>query len=101
LILGGWGGTLTGLSSLDNFDASENETTGSIDFKQNRWYKVRLRVTKRKIEAWLDDEQIVDVEIEGRQISLRWEMDPMPPFGFATYATKGGLRNIVMKPLAE
>jgi len=99
LILGGWGGSLTGLSSLDGFDASENESTGSMIFKDGQWYKIRLRVTPEKIEAWVDDDQIVDVKIEGRKVSLRWEMDSMPPLGIATYATKGGLKNIVMKPL--
>ena len=52
LVLGGWGGSLTGLSSLDGFDASENETTGSMAFKEGKWYKIRLRVTPEKIEAW-------------------------------------------------
>jgi hypothetical protein len=99
LILGGWGGSLTGLSSLDGFDASENESTGSMVFKDGQWYKIRLRVTPKKIEVWVDDDQIVDVEIAGRKVSLRWEMDSMPPLGFATYATTGGLKNIVMKPL--
>ena len=47
----------------------------------------------------MDDDQIVDVEVAGRKVSLRWEMDSMPPLGFATYATTGGLKNIVMKPL--
>jgi hypothetical protein len=101
LILGGWGGSLTGLSSLDGFDASENETTGSQIFKENKWYKIRLRVTKERIEAWLDDEQFIDVKIEGRKISLRWEMDPMPPFGLANYATKSGIRNVVLRVLDE
>jgi hypothetical protein len=99
LILGGWGGSLTGLSSLDGFDASENETTGVMDFKEGQWYKVRLKVTDKKIEAWVDDEQIVDVEIVDRQVSLRWEMELMPPFGLATFDTQGGFRKIVVKPL--
>lgn len=99
LILGGWGGSLTGLSSLDGFDASENESTGSMVFKDGQWYKVRLRVTPKKIEVWVDDDPIVDVEIAGRKVSLRWEMDNMPPLGVATYATKGGLKNVVLKPL--
>jgi hypothetical protein len=99
LVLGGWGGSLTGLSCLDGFDASENETTGSMDFKQNRWYKIRVRVTEKKIQAWVDDDQIVDVEHKDRKISLRWEMDPMPPFGIATYATTGGVRNLVVTRL--
>jgi hypothetical protein len=101
LVLGGWGGSLTGLSSLDGFDASENETTGVMDFKEGQWYKIRLKVTEKKIEAWVDDEQIVDVEIVDRQVSLRWEMELMPPFGFATYDTQGGFRKIVIKPLDE
>jgi len=99
LILGGWGGSLTGLSCLDGYSADENETTGVIDFERNRWYKIRLRVTKEKIEAWVDKEKIVDVETKDRKIDLRWEMETMPPFGFATYYTTGGLRHIVLKRL--
>jgi hypothetical protein len=99
LILGGWGGSLTGLSSLDGFDASENETTNVLDFEEDKWYKIRLKVTTRKIEAWVDDEQIVDCEIVDRKISVRWEMEQMPPFGFATYMTEGGLRKIVIRRL--
>jgi hypothetical protein len=99
LILGGWGGSLTGLSCLDGFDASENETTGSMDFKQNRWYKIRVRVTERKIQVWVDDDRIVDVEHKDRKVSLRWEMDSMPPFGIATYATTSGVRNLVVTRL--
>jgi hypothetical protein len=68
-------------------------------FKEGKWYKIRLRVTPETIAAWVDDEQIVDVKIAGRKVSLRWEMDPMPPLGIATYATKGGVKNIVMKQL--
>jgi hypothetical protein len=99
LILGGWGGSITGLSCLDGYSADENETTGVIDFERNRWYKIRLRVTKEKIEAWVDKEKIVDVETKDRKIDLRWEMETMPPFGFATYYTTGGLRRIVVKRL--
>jgi hypothetical protein len=99
LILGGWGGSLTGLSCIDGYSADENETTGVMDFERNRWYKIRLRVTKEKIEAWVDKEKIVDVETKDRKIDLRWEMETMPPFGFATYYTTGGLKHIVVKRL--
>ncbi len=100
LILGGWGGMLTGISSIDGFDASENETTGSIEFENKKWYKVRLRVSKEKLEAWVHDgereHKIVDIQHTDRELSVRWEMDTMPPFGFATYSTTGGFRNIVL-----
>ena len=37
LIAGGWGGGLVGLSSLDNYDASENETSTFRGFEKKRW----------------------------------------------------------------
>ena len=40
LILGGWGGSVVGLSSINFLDASENETSQSIDFENGRWYSV-------------------------------------------------------------
>ncbi len=36
LILGGWGGALTGLSCIDGADASMNETTAFIAYEQGR-----------------------------------------------------------------
>src|SRR6266700_3588970 len=54
LIVGGWGGSLLGISSLDSMDASENETTKFMNFEQDRWYRIRLRVTEARIEAWID-----------------------------------------------
>ena len=45
LILGGWGGSLIGISSIDDFDASENETgDDAYIFEDNQWYDInRLR----------------------------------------------------------
>lgn len=99
LILGGWGGGVCGLSSIDKFDASENETTTYRRFKNGRWYRVRLRVTDEKIQAWLDGKNIVDQDIRGRKISIRVEVEPSKPFGFATWQTTGALRNIRIRKL--
>ena len=60
LILGGWGGTLVGLSSIGGRDASENETTSFISFKNKQWYHILLRVTDKKIQAWLDGIRIIE-----------------------------------------
>jgi hypothetical protein len=94
LILGGWGGEICGLSNLDYYDAANNETTRIIQFEQGRWYGVRLRVTPNKIEAWLDDEKLVDVVTTGRKIDIRPEMDLSKPLGIATWQTAGAVRNI-------
>ena len=103
LILGGWGGELCGLSNIDYYDAANNETTQLISFEMDRWYHVRLKVTPTKIQAWLDDnaEPLVDVEIAGRKIDIRAEMDLCRPLGIATWQTGGAVRNMRMKKLAD
>lgn len=102
LILGGWGGGVCGLSSLEGMDASENETTSYMDFEKGRWYRIRLVVTDTKIDAWIDDAHVVDVTTEGRRIGLRFEVERSKPFGFATYQTtarirKARIRNLPVK----
>ena len=45
LIVGGWGGTVVGLSSIGGLDASENETARMKKFEKERqnWKKQRKR----------------------------------------------------------
>lgn len=99
LILGGWGGGLCGLSNIDYYDAANNETTSFTSFEDNKWYHVRLRVTPDRIEAWLNDEEIVNIEITGRKIDIRAEVDLSQPLGVATWQTGGAVRNIKIKPI--
>lgn len=95
LILGGWGGPIVGISSLDRLDASENETTKYMSFVNDHWYKVRMKVTPDKLESWLDDQKIVDVNIKGKVISLRvGEIIYSVPIGIATYQSSSAFRNI-------
>ena len=101
LILGGWGGTVCGISCLDGEDAANNETTTSTNFNNNTWYSVRLRVTKNKLEAWLDNEQIVNADTKDREIGVRIEVEESRPLGLATFQTTAALRNISWRKLAE
>jgi hypothetical protein len=94
LVVGGWGGSVTGLSSIDGFDASENETSTSATYSNNRWYRIRVKVTKSRIEAWIDDKQIVDLDTTNRRISVRWEVEESIPLGIATWCTGSAVRNI-------
>jgi len=100
LICGGWGGGVTGLSSLDGSDASQNETSQSINYDKGRWYRIRVRVTENKIEAWLDDKQIVNAETASRRIGIRGEMELSKPIGIATWRTTGAIRSIRLRQLA-
>jgi len=99
LIVGGWGGSVVGLSSLDYADAASNETTQFIQFQNNRWYKIRVRVEPARLQAWIDDKRIIDVKTAGRKISIRSECDPSVPLGVATYSTAAALRNIKIRRL--
>ena len=99
LVLGGWSGGVCGISSIDGFDASENPTTSYRKFDHGKWYKVRLRVTKNHLAAWLDAEQIVDADITDKKIGVRIEVSPSKPFGLATYMTKAAYRNIRIREL--
>ena len=96
-VVGGWGGTVTGLSSIDGYDASENETSSSATFDNNRWYRIRVKVTRSKIEAWIDDKQMVDLDTTNRRISVRWEIDACIPLGIATWCTGSAVRNIKIR----
>jgi hypothetical protein len=100
LIVGGWGGGLVGLSSLDDQDASENETTRTMYLETGHWYHVVLRVTPKKIEAWLDKEKIIDVSTVGRKVSLRaGSIYLSEPLGVATYSTTAELKNFKLRLL--
>jgi len=102
LILGGWGGSVVGLSSLDGSDASENETTQFISFETGRWYRIRLRVTEHKIEAWIEQKKVVDVGTIGRKVSLRFgEIEMSKPFGLASYSTSAAFRGIRVREVSE
>ncbi len=99
-VTGGWGGDIVGLSNLDGWDASDNETRSYFNFESGRWYAFRLRVAAGRIRAWIDDQPVIDVVIEGRSIGLRpGEIKLSAPLGFASYATTGGLRKIEYRPL--
>jgi hypothetical protein len=99
LILGGWGGTVIGLSSINGMDASENETSQSVNFESGRWYRIRIRVTPAKIEAWLDERQIINQDLKGNKIDTRREVDLSQPLGVASWRTTSALRDVRLRRL--
>lgn len=99
LILGGWGGTVVGLSSINGIDASENSTSQSIDFETQKWYDIRIRVTPEKIDSWLDGKHIIEQPLKGNQIDVRIEVEPSRPLGIASWRTKAGIRQLRLRRL--
>ena len=96
IIMGGWGGGILGMSSIDGLDASENQTSKFMTFEDNRWYAIRVRVTPGMISAWLDGKAFIDeLETEGHRLHMRHgEIERCIPLGLATWQTRGEIRNI-------
>ncbi|MFO0916151.1 MAG: family 16 glycoside hydrolase [Pirellulales bacterium] len=99
LILGGWGGAVVGLSSIDGKDASENDTTQYIGFKKGQWYSVKVRVTDERIQVELDGKQIIDQARAEHRFSVRREVDLSRPLGIAAWETRARIRNIRLRKL--
>jgi hypothetical protein len=99
-IVGGWGGSIVGLSSLDDMDASENDTSISRPFENGKWYPLVLRVLTDRIQAWIGDEQVIDAFIGNRNVGLRFgDIELSKPFGIASYSTTAKLRKIEYRPI--
>jgi hypothetical protein len=99
LVASGWGGAVVGLSSLDGEDASSNETTTFMSFRNDQWYRIRLRVEAHRVQAWVDDQSLIDVGITGKRLSVRPEVEPSRPLGIAAWNSEGRIRDIRWRPL--
>lgn len=97
LIIGGWAGTTVGLSSINNKDASANETTRLMEFEKNRWYDICLEVKGDTIKASIDGKPVIDFNGKGKKLSIRPEVRLSRPFGIASWYTTAALRNIRME----
>ena len=98
LIIGGWAGIVAGLSCIDGRDASQNETTKHVYFKDKEWHPVHLRVTPDSIRAVVDTVKVVDIATAGKKIHLR-SGTVATSLTLNTYLTTGEIRNIRIKRL--
>ena len=56
-VTGGWGGAVTGVSSINSMDASENDTTIYLKYNKDQWYTFRLRVTPENLSVWMNPKE--------------------------------------------
>lgn len=95
LVVGGWGGGLVGISSIDGKDASENETKSYHNFDTDVWYRIRLVRDGERITAWIAGQKVVDIDTTGKKLSLRdGTISECAPFGLATWQTTGLIREV-------
>jgi len=103
VIIGGWGGGLCGVSSVDYADASENQWSEALSLENNRWYTLRVRVTPGVLQVFLNND-LYKARIEfmdSKRLSLRpGDIDKTKPLGLATYRTRALWRNFALTPIA-
>lgn len=99
LVLGGWGGSLVGISCLDDKDASDNKTMRTMLFEDRTTYRVGIRVTPTRVVATLDGKTIVDLDPRAHRLSLRPEVEPSKPLGISCFATTATLERLRWRPL--
>jgi hypothetical protein len=105
VVIGGWGGGLCGISSINFMDASENQYSEGVVFKNDVWYTLRVRVTPGLLEVFLNDTlYTAKVPFESSSaFTLRAgsDIDKTKPFGLATYETKALWRNLTVTTLEK
>ncbi len=99
LICGGWGGGVVGLSSVDGYDASENSTSTYEDFKNDQWYRFRIRVDNESVTAWINDKEMFSQEREGHKFTVRGEVLASRPLGYCVFQSKVAVRNFQWRPI--
>ncbi len=99
LIIGGWGGAVVGLSSINRIDASGNSTKKIMNFDTGKWYNICLIVKKDTIRASVDGKEVVDFAIGSNKLSVRPEVQLSRPFGITSWTTTAAIKNIRLKKL--
>ena len=56
-------------------------------------------MTESRIQGWIDDESLVDVDTTGKRITVRAEVLDSRPLGIASWRTKAALRNIRLRTI--
>jgi len=56
-------------------------------------------VVPNRIQAWIDDDRVIDADTTDRRISIRLEVEESRPLGFASWSTTAALRNIHLRKL--
>ena len=99
-VTGGWGGWTTGVSSIGHQFANENETSGSMEFATGQWYAFILQVNTQCLRGLIDGKEQFKVGLKGKAIDMHpSEITKSMPLGFASYSTRGAVRNVRVRPL--
>jgi hypothetical protein len=99
LITGGWVGSIVGISNIDEQDASENYTRNWINFENNKWYHISIKVDSEFLRCFIDKNEIIVVPVKDHKFSVRSEVLLSRPLGICSWNTTAALRNIKFREI--
>ena len=98
----GWGGSVVGISSINGHDASENETSRYHPLETQKWHQFKVRVTEKKVEAWINGEKVVNLNTVGKTLGLRsGSPSEIKRYGIVctAYCSTGAIKKIRMRKI--
>ena len=84
---------------VDEKGVWSNDTRREIDVRSGRWYHLRVRVTLRRVEAWVDDVQVADLDTAGHKLHTAGHIQHELPLGLHTEVSTCTLRAIRLRRL--
>ena len=99
LVVGGWGGNVTGISCVNDEDASQNDTRTAHKYETGSWYAIEVTVTDERICCRIDGEEVVNQPREGNSFSIRNDVWNTVPLGICSFETRAAWRNIRLEQI--
>ena len=102
LLIGGGGER--GVVGLDTVDGQRYDASGtrkSFAFESRLWYRVRLRVTKSRIEAWIDNEKLVDLARAEHRFAVSVWWQALHSLALGTWQSRVAIRSIKTRPAED
>lgn len=99
LVVGGWAGTVVGLSCVDGSDARDNQSSTLMAFNNGQWYRIDIEVNDQAIIAAIDGQELVRQPRAGHVFSVRTDVRRTVPLGVVTYESTSRIRDFRLERL--
>jgi len=90
---------LVSLDRLDGRSGNDHPAAQEFLFEPKRWYRLRLRVTRERVQAWVEDQRLIDLPTAEHRWSIRPDFAALRPFAIFNYQGASALRNIRVRRL--
>jgi Domain of Unknown Function (DUF1080) len=100
LVVGGWAGTVVGLSCINGEDASDNPTTRHLAFNNGQWYRIEVEVSDHNIIASIDGTEVFRQPRAGHEFTVRNDVRRNLPLGVSTFECTARIRELQLMRLS-